>query len=141
MADTYAYLGSGLIAPFRRDGKDDFAHASGEELVAQTVLVILATRRAGPKNVGEVPFNQELGTLLPTLRHRNINDPTTEELARHYTVDSLTDNEPRIRPKGVGFIPRPDKNRLAVRLRYDLVERGTSGINVVARDIEEEFDL
>lgn len=141
MADTYAYLGSGLIAPFRRDGKDDFANASGKELVNKTVGLILATRRAGPKNVGEVPFNQELGTLLPTLRHRNINDPTTEELARHYTVDSITENEPRIRVKGVGYIPRPDKNRLSVRLRYDLVERGTSGINVVARDIEEEYDL
>jgi len=140
MADRYAYLGSGLVAPFRRDGIDDFAHASGEDLVKSTVQIILGTRRAGPQNDGEVPFNQSLGTLLSLVRHRNVSDSTTEELATHYTVESLAANEPRIRPKAVGFYPRPDKNRIAVRLRYDLVDRGTSGINVVARDIEEEFE-
>ena len=140
MADPFAYLGAGLAVPFRRDGKDDFANETGEDLVASTLRIVLGTRRAGPQNDGEVPFNQELGTLLSLLRHRNINDPTTEELATHYTVESLAENEPRVRAKGVGFYPRPESNRIALRLRYDLVDRGTTGINVIARDIEMEFE-
>lgn len=141
MADPFAYLGSGLVVPFRRDGIDDFAHETGEDLVRSTLQIILGTRRAGPRNDGEIPFNQELGTLISLLRHRNINDPTTEELATHYVVESLAANEPRVKVKAVGFFPRPESNRIGLRLRYDLVDRGTTGINVIARDIEREFDL
>jgi hypothetical protein len=141
MADPFAYLGSGLVVPFRRDGKDDFAHETGEDLVASTLKLVVGTRRAGPQGDGEVPFNQELGTLISLLRHRNINDPTTEELATHYVIEALAANEPRIRPKAVGFQPRPESNRIALRLRYDLVDRGTTGINVIARDIETEVEI
>jgi hypothetical protein len=141
MAEPLAYLGTGVVLPFRRDGKDDFAHATGIDLINSSLLIILGTRRAGPSSNGEVPFNQKLGTLLPHLRHRNLNNPTTEELATHYVVDSISENEPRVQPKAVGYKPRPAKNRLALRLRYDIVSRDTTGTNVVARDVEEDFEL
>lgn len=141
MGDPFAYLGTGLVVPFRRDGKNDFAYETGEALVASTLQLVLGTRRAGPQNDGELPFNQELGTLISMLRHRNVNDPTTEELAAHYVIESLATHEPRIRPKAVGFLPRPEANRIALRLRYDLVDRGTTGINVIAQDIQQEFEI
>ena len=140
MADPLAHLGSGLVVPFRRDGKDDFTNATGADVVDSSLTIILGTLRAGPKNDGEVPFNQELGTLLKLLRHRNVNDPETEDLAAHYTVESIAANEPRIKPKAVGFFPRPDKRRIGLRLRYDLVDRGTTGINVLQQDIERDFE-
>lgn len=138
MADEYAYLGAGLILPFRRDGKDDFSNSSGIDMISSSLTTILATLRAGPTNDGEVPFNQELGSALSLLRHRNVDDPTTKELATHYTVDSILANEPRIKAKAVGFRPRGDDNRIAVRLRYDVVDRDTTGTNIVASDIEQE---
>jgi hypothetical protein len=140
MADTLAYLGRGLIVPFRRDGKDDFAHGVGKEVVESSLTVILGTMCAGPTNDGEVPFNQKLGTLIKLLRHRNVNDPTTQDLATHYVADGILANEPRIKAKAVGFTPRADDNRVAIRLRYDLVSRDTTGINVVAQDVEQEFE-
>lgn len=139
MADEYAYLGAGVLLPFRRDGKDDFANGSGLEVIDTSLTSIMGTMRAGPANDGEVPFNQQLGTLLALLRHRNIDDPTTAELATHYTSESIVANEPRIKPKAVGFRPRADDNRLTVRLKYDVVDRDTRGINVISSDIEQEF--
>lgn len=139
--DTYDYLGSGIVAPFRRDGKDDFTHETGLELVNNTVGIILGTLCAGPVNTGEVPYNQGLGTLLPLLRHSNINDPTTEELATHYVADKVPANEPRIRAKEVAFRPRPEKSLLAVILKYDVVKRDTTGISVVAKDIKQEYEI
>lgn len=139
MADQFDYLGAGIVLPFRRDGKDDFAHSSGVDMVNSSLTTILGTLRAGPTNDGEVPFNQKLGTALSLLRHRNVAEPKTRELATHYVVDSIQANEPRVHAKAVGFRLRPDDNRIALRLRYDVVTRDTRNINVISSDIEQEF--
>lgn len=141
MADQFDYLGSGLVLPFRRDGKDDFTNSSGVDVVNSSLTVVLGTLRAGPSNDGEVPFNQQLGTLLPLLRHQNVSDPATKELATHYVLDAILANEQRVKAKAVAYRARPDDQQLALRLRYDVVSRDTRGTNVVTADIEQEFTV
>lgn len=141
MPDPFAYLGAGVLVPFRRDGKDDFANDTGLEAVKSSLRIVLGTLCAGPTNDGEVPFNQELGTLIRLLRHRNINDPTTEEIANHYVLSAILANEPRVRMKGIGFVPKPDANTIILRLKYDVVDRDTTGLNVVAPDVEQEIEV
>jgi len=141
MADTYEYLGSGVLLPFRRDGKDDFANGVGLDVIKTSLTSIFGTLRSGPANEGELPYNQELGSLLRLLRHRNINDPTTQELATHYVLESILVNEPRVRAKAVGFDSRPSENKLVLRLTYDVVSRDTTGTNVLLSDVEQEIDL
>lgn len=139
MAGEFDHLGTSLTVPFVRDGKDDFAHATGIEVLDSSLAIIIGTLSAGPQNDGEVPFNQGLGTALKLLRHRNVNDPTTEELASHYTIDGIQRNEPRVRPRSTGFTPEPESNRVRLKLRYDAVERDTTGTNVIQQDIDREF--
>jgi hypothetical protein len=141
MADPFAYLGQGVVAPLRRDGKDDFEHAEGVAVVESTLMLILGTLRAGPTNTGEVPFNMNLGSLLKLLRHRNVDDVETEELAKFYSVDSVVKNEPRIRAKKFSYTPDAENNRVKIKLIWDLVERSTSGIQVIATDIETEVEV
>lgn len=141
MANEYRYLGANVVLPFRRDGKDDFGNGEGLDVIESSLCIILGTLRAGPRNDGEVPFNQELGTALKLLRHRNLNDPTTEELATHYVLDSIAKNEPRVKVKALGFESQPDENKLLLRMTYDVVERDTMGSNVIASDLQLEVDL
>lgn len=141
MADKYSYLGAGLVVPFRRDGKDDFVNSVGIDMIQSSLTIILGTLCAGPTNDGEVPYNQQLGTLMSLLRHRNVQDSTTKVLATHYVLDAITRNEPRIKVKSMEFEPKPDTKRIILRLKYDVVKRDTTGINVIASNISQEIEI
>lgn len=80
--------GNGVLAPFVRDGRGDFAHASDITLVRSEVRQVLGTLASSAISVGELPWRPEFGSVLPLLRFRNM-DETTIELARTYVVDAL----------------------------------------------------
>jgi phage baseplate assembly protein W len=140
-ADQYAHLGANVLVPFRRDGKHDFANDRGIAVVQSSLRTIFGTLCAGPQNQGEVPFNQGLGTLVTLLRHRNINDPTTQELAVYYVADAIRRNEPRVKLKGVELTQSATTRRLVLRLTYDVVSGDEPGSPVIAQDISQEIEL
>ena len=118
MPDPYEYLGAGIILPFRRDGKQDFANSSGLDMVRSSVRMILETMCSGPENEGELRFNQRMGTQIQTLRHRNIDDPVTQELATHYVYEALKDNEPRALLFDVRVDRDPSNNKMILKISY-----------------------
>lgn len=79
---------SGVLTPFRRDRKRDFASGDGEELLASKVEQLLATEGATARSSGELPWRTAFGTPLQLLRHQN-NDAILAELARVYVRDAL----------------------------------------------------
>jgi hypothetical protein len=78
----------GLLAPFRRDRKRDFASDDGDDLLASKVLEVLATEGATARSSGELPWRTAFGTPLQLLRHQN-NDVALAELARIYVRDAF----------------------------------------------------
>lgn len=78
----------GLLAPFRRDRKRDFASDDGDPLLASKVLQVLATEGATARSSGEIPWRTAFGTPLQLLRHQN-NDVALSELARIYIRDAF----------------------------------------------------
>jgi hypothetical protein len=78
----------GVLAPFRRDRKRDFASDDGDALLASKVLQVLATEGATPRSSGELPWRTAFGTPLHLLRHQR-NDAALAELARVYIRDAL----------------------------------------------------
>jgi hypothetical protein len=78
----------GLLAPFRRDRKRDFASDDGDALLASKVLQVLATEGATAQSSGELPWRTAFGTPLQLLRHQR-NDAALAELARVYVRDAL----------------------------------------------------
>ncbi len=78
----------GLLAPFRRDRKRDFASDDGDDLLASKVLEVLATEGATARSSGELPWRTAFGTPLQLLRHHN-NDVALAELARIYVRDAF----------------------------------------------------
>ena len=54
-------FGNGIIAPFRRDRKGDFANSNGPELVQSAVQQILGTKATSRFATGEVPWRGAFG--------------------------------------------------------------------------------
>jgi len=79
---------TGLLTPFRRDRKRDFASGSGGDLLASKVLQALMTNGATPRSSGELPWRTSFGAGLELLRHQR-NDAALAELARVHVRDAL----------------------------------------------------
>lgn len=78
----------GLLVPFRRDKKRDFATDTGADLLASKVLQALMTCGATPRSSGELPWRTAFGAGLDLLRHQR-NDAALAELARVQVRDAL----------------------------------------------------
>jgi len=78
----------GLVTPFRRDGKRDFASGSGLDLLASKVEQVLGTEGATARTRGELPWRTAFGAGVHLLRHER-NDVVLGELARVRVRDAL----------------------------------------------------
>jgi phage baseplate assembly protein W len=78
----------GVLLPFRRDRKRDFAMGDGAELVVSKVRQVLGTEGAGLRSSGELPWRTSFGSSLHLLRHQN-NDVVLAELGRVNIRDAL----------------------------------------------------
>lgn len=91
-----AAAGRGIILPFRRDAKNDFANASGLAVIKSNIRQIVLTGCAEESAAGEVPWDSTLGSRAQTVVHRN-STPGLEEVQRHFIVDAVKRQEPRAR--------------------------------------------
>ena len=105
---------NGLLTPFRRDRKRDFASGTGAELLRSKVLQVLMTEGATPRSSGELPWRTRFGAGLHLLRHQR-NDEVLGELARVYVRDALTRWVPSARL--VALEVSRDDASLVLRLR------------------------
>ena len=78
----------GLLTPFQRDRKRDFASGEGDDLLASKVEQVLATEGSTLRSTGELPWRTAFGTPLGVLRHQR-NEVVLGELARVYIRDAL----------------------------------------------------
>ena len=131
MAEPFAellHLGRGVTRPFRRDGRGDFATATGAALVSAAVGQILGTIADSAVNVGELPWRPDFGSKLHLLRH-SPNNEALVETARVFVIEAVQRWEPRVRISNVE-ISRDETegsggNKLTIRLRYAFVELQT----------------
>jgi phage baseplate assembly protein W len=132
------FLGFGLLRPFRRDRKADFAAAGGEALLRSAVGQILGTMASSDFTQGELPWRTEFGSLLHLLRHQK-NDAVLQELARVHVADALKRWEPRVQLTSVQVTRERDRgeNVLAIRLRYNIISANVPGNNVILQGIEQ----
>ena len=122
----------GIIIPFQRDRKNDFANATGVELIVSNVRQILGTRATSAAGPGELPFNPNFGSLLYLLRHQKI-DIVRKQQAIVYVVDALRKWEPRVVVTSVQVddsVPRT----LTVVARFKIVDPNSAGRIVIAED-------
>lgn len=111
----------GLLIPFRRDRKRDFASGSGEELLRSKVIQALMTEGATPRSSGELPWRTSFGSGLGLLRHQR-NDNVLKELARVYVRDALARWVPSARLVSLEVVQEDAMLTIKLRVR----ERETS---------------
>ncbi len=97
----------GIVIPFVRDKKRDFASGEGWALTMSKAQQVLGTRPS------EVPWRTELGTELDRLRHQQ-NTSVVRELGRIYTKDGLRTFVPSVSVTGFSVVQ--DGERLSVRV-------------------------
>lgn len=114
----------GLLAPFRRDRKRDFASGRGPALLKSKILQVLLTQGSSPHASGELPWRTRFGASLNTLRHQR-NDAQLEAMARVYLRDALAQWLPTV--KLLQVTASRDGATLSLSLRV--------------RDTQEERDL
>jgi phage baseplate assembly protein W len=122
----------GIITPFQRDRKNDFANATGVELIVSNVRQVLGTRATSAAGPGELPFNPGFGSLLYLLRHQKI-DIVRKQQAIVYVVDALRKWEPRVIVTSVQVddsVPRT----LTIVTRFNIVDPNSSGRIVIAQN-------
>jgi len=139
-----AHLGNGLLRPFSRDEKNDFAHGSGLALVRACVGQVLGTRASSDFTTGELPWNPDFGSLLYLLRHR-ANTEALQELARFYVVDALRRWEPRVRIKRTTIERKATAdgglNVLEIVIAYDVIQAQSAGNQVLLPDVQQTFQI
>ena len=128
-----AFLGRGLLRPFRRDGKGDFANGEGAVLVKSCVGQILGTRASSDMIQGEIPWRPEFGSRFHLLKHRR-NNLALSELARAYAQESIGRWEPRVRLTTC-ISERSDREH-RTRVIFDVIDRNVPGNNVIIEGVE-----
>lgn len=87
----------GVVTPFRRDGKGDYANLAGVDLLTADVRELLAIRGASARAPGEVPWRTELGSRLYSLRHRNMDANVRDAVAVEMVSEAVHRWERRAR--------------------------------------------
>lgn len=114
----------GLLVPFRRDRKRDFATGTGADLLGSKVLQAVMTAGATPRSSGELPWRTSFGAGLDLLRHQR-NDAALAELARVQVRDALRRWVPEAELVGVD-VAREDA-MLTLRVRFRPAKRAGRG--------------
>jgi uncharacterized protein len=118
-----SFLGQGLLRPFRRDLKNDFASGAAVDLVKACVGQILGTKADSALAPGELPWRTEFGSRLHLIRHNNNND-IASALATVYVQEAIAKWEPRVRVVVVTVEATLNPRVKQVRVRFDVVDRG-----------------
>jgi len=133
------FLGFGVLRPFVRDKKSDWASDGGGRLVAACIGQVLGTRAASEFSQGEIPWRDEFGSWLHRLRHAS-NDDTTREIARVYVAEAISRWEPRANVTGVEVlsedVPGHGEVAMAIRVWFDLASRNSPGNTTLLPGLE-----
>jgi len=126
------FHGRGMLLPFRRDEKSDFANGTGEALVRSAVTLVLGTR------LGELPWRGEFGTLIDQLRLRS-NSPALAEIARATIQRAFRLWLPRVLLRSLTAIRDQRGYSLEIRIVWDVLDE--SGTRVVISGLETTIAL
>lgn len=122
-----AFLGYGILRPFRRDEKNDFANAGGLRLLDARLGQILGTKADSVAGAGELPWRTEFGSRLHILRHRNNSDGLSD-LAAAIATEAIEKWEKNVvvlevTTERASVKGSPRERTLLVHLTYKLVDQ------------------
>lgn len=109
---------TGIASPAHLDPSGDWATASDAQIIRSDVGDLLGTICATVEGAGEVPWDGDRGSQLPTLRHRNVHLEYTRALAEQLALGALARYEKRVQPTAVVVDFQADTGQLNVHVGY-----------------------
>ena len=97
MAAIKEQFGSGIVCPFQRDGKGDFANDTGLRLLRSDVTELIGIIGSSAQDPGELPWDPDRGSRIRSLRHRHLHSEMTRALAEQYVATPIRVYERRVR--------------------------------------------
>lgn len=113
----------GLLLPFVRNQRDDFANAGGREMHVARVRLFCQVRGPTERGPGEIPWRPQDGAALQNLRHAN-NTRMFRAMAAHLLNDAFRRSLPGYTLTDV-VSARPEKGVTLLTLKFD-VEQGNA---------------
>jgi len=122
MVQLKEQFGKGIVTPFQRDGKGDFANDSGMRLLKDDIGELLGIIGPTPTKPGELPWDPDRGSAIRSLRHRRMHLDMTKALAEQYTARTVRIYEKRV-IVGPAKVTVEDDNKL--RVDFGFYPKGT----------------
>lgn len=129
-------FGQGIICPFQRDAKNDFANAGGDDLLRADIGELLGIKGPSAKEPGELPWDPDRGSRLDTLRHRRLHTEMMRGMAEQYSAGPIRKYERRVRV-GPVRIEREEKT-LRIEVSYQPVGTQTGQLQTVPMYVTED---
>lgn len=117
MAKLKEQFGSGIVCPFQRDGKGDFANGTGMRLLKSDIGELLGIIGSSPQDPGELPWDPDRGSRIRSLRHRHLHSEMQRALAEQYSATPIRIYEPRVR-MGPVRVTTEDEKTLKVSVSF-----------------------
>lgn len=121
MPGTEDFSGVGLLLPFQRDQKEDFANGSGDALYRSHVAQVLGTRADGEVVGGELEWRTDFGSRFYLLQQQR-NTAALQALAEFYAQEAFDNWLPELRLRAVRaerFVVDGRETGLRVHVRFD----------------------
>ncbi len=119
------FLGVGVLRPFRRDEKQDFANATDRTLLRARLGQVLGTKAQTSSSTGrvvpgELRWRGSFGSRLHILRHRNLNEGFLE-MAEVLAREAIAAWEPNVDVTEVEEVNLGTPRSAFLRVHYVLV--------------------
>jgi hypothetical protein len=114
--------GHGIICPFQRDGKGDFAHADGLDLLRSDIGELIGVIGPTTQQPGELPWNTELGSRVLTMKHRGLHAEMIRATADQLVSAPVRMWEKRARARSTEVVV--DENSQSLRISFSYVPIG-----------------
>jgi len=111
MTDNVTKFGRGIICPFQRDGKGDFANDKDLPLLRSDIRELIGIIGPTPVSPGELPWNTELGSRVILMKHRNIHEEMARATAHQLITEPVRRWEKRARP-GTTTVTKDDRAQI-----------------------------
>ena len=124
----------GVLTPFCRDQKGDWAHGSGGDLIRSKVMQCLGTEEC------ELPWDTRRGNRLHLLRHKSLPESVMRDAARAYVRAALEPELPDVVVTDVTVTRGKDSRGLptviGLRVVYDVVDPVSGNVKLSAQVAE-----
>lgn len=118
-----SFLGTGIMRPFRRDEKNDFAVGAGVDLVKSRIGQIIGTKANSATTPGELPWRSDFGSRVHLVRHRN-NNVVSDDLATLYVREAVAKWEPFVSSTSATVSRTFDQRAKEVLVKFNIVDAG-----------------